>query len=64
MTRDRFPPSIDDLHQCALAEFELDEDAQHVFEAIYAAMLQNYIAALKLLRLRRQRVAPWKSSAS
>jgi hypothetical protein len=56
--------SIDDLHQCALAEFELDEDAQHVFQAIYSAMLENYIAALRLLRLRRQGIAPWESSAS
>ncbi len=56
--------SIDDLHQSALAEFELDEEAQQVFNAIYEAMQANYIAALKLLRVRRRRVPPWDTAAS
>jgi hypothetical protein len=55
--------SIDDLHQIALAEFELDEDAQNLLNAIYRATQANYIAALKLLRLRRPRIAPWESAA-
>jgi hypothetical protein len=47
--------SIDDLHLMALHEFDDDEDAQMVFNSIYEAMAKNYIAALKLLRLRYER---------
>jgi hypothetical protein len=50
--------SIDDLHQASLVEFEDDQDALHVFSAIYEAMRANYVAALKLMRFRRQRPAP------
>ena len=47
--------SIDDLHAQALNEFEDDEDAQCVLNSIYEAMLANYIAALKMLRLKAAR---------
>jgi hypothetical protein len=54
--------SIDDLHLIALAEFELDPEAQEVFNAVYEAMLHNYVAAVQLLRLRRQSNLPWESA--
>jgi hypothetical protein len=56
--------SLDDLHAQALNEFALDENAQHVLHAVYEAMQSNYIAALKLLRLRRASIPPWESAAS
>jgi len=42
--------SIDDLHQCTLAEFDNDEDAQRVLNAKYEAMLSGYITLLQSLR--------------
>lgn len=47
--------SIDDLHNMALVEFDDDEDAQRVLNAIYGAMQSNYVAALRLLRFRSER---------
>jgi hypothetical protein len=42
--------AIDDLHQCALAEFENDADAQRLLNAKYEALLSSYIELLKSLR--------------
>jgi hypothetical protein len=55
--------SIDDLHQGALGEFGLDQDACAVLHAIYEAGRANYVAGLKLLRRRRDGNPPWKSAA-
>lgn len=55
--------SIDDLHCMALAEFALDDEAQQVLNAKYEGDKKTYMAVFKLLRLRRQRIAPWESSA-
>jgi hypothetical protein len=55
--------SIDDIHQAALAEFDLDKDTCDVLNAMYEASRANYIAGLKLLRRRRDGNPPWKSAA-
>jgi hypothetical protein len=56
--------SIDDLHAQSLNEFELDQDAKYYLNALYEASQANYIAGLKLLRLRRQHIEPWESATS
>jgi len=55
--------SIDDLHSMALAEFDMDEEAQQVLNAQYEGEQKRYIALYRLLRLRRQRIPPWESAA-
>jgi hypothetical protein len=55
--------AIDDIHQAALAEFDLDKDACDFLNSMYEATRVNYVAGLKLLQLRRQANPPWESAA-
>jgi hypothetical protein len=55
--------AIDDIHQAALAEFDLDKDARDVLNAMYEASRSDYVAKLKLLRRRRDGNPPWESAA-
>jgi hypothetical protein len=42
--------ALDDLHQAALAEFEVDEEAAAVLNPLYARALNDHIAVIKQLR--------------
>jgi hypothetical protein len=55
--------AIDDIHQAALAEFELDSEAVQFLNSMYVACRTQYITATKLLHARRRNIPPWESAA-
>jgi hypothetical protein len=55
--------AIDDIHQAALVEFDLDKEACDLLNLLYAGIRTIYVAVLNILRHRRRTAAPWESAA-